>query len=364
MSPSSAILLAALLPTGAAMDQTHCVDNLPALRAALQAWTEADSGSTVEIRLVQGEYAFDHAAGLGLGDFWATTTAGLRLLGGFEPGCTQRKLDARNTVIDGRDQSQAGLRLLNIGSDVLLEGLSLTGLGNGVELLYSGSVSASGHRLRLSHCRLVENDGYWGETFAYSLRLWGFGSGNSGAEVALENSLIAHNSHTGWASPVVLSTGQGGRLVLSGNTVAHNQLQSGGSAVTLQTWAGVAGLEWRIANNIVWGNLASGSVWGIDLLNAPSPPLLLNTLSQPIRGAFQDSEGNRWSDPRFVDPAAGDFRLQPDSPARDAGTDQLAGGLAQDDLFGAPRVQGDAVDLGAIENAAPEALFGDGFEPL
>jgi hypothetical protein len=56
-------------------------------------------------------------------------------------------------------------------------------------------------------------------------------------------------------------------------------------------------------------------------------------------------------DPRFVDVAAGDFRLGATSPAIDAGDPATsttdAGGL---DLGGNPRVQGGRVDLGAFEH--------------
>jgi hypothetical protein len=61
-------------------------------------------------------------------------------------------------------------------------------------------------------------------------------------------------------------------------------------------------------------------------------------------------------DPRFADPAGGDYRLLPQSPAIDAGT---ADGAPTEDLSGSGRPCGTGVDLGAFESgdcARPEAV--------
>ena len=57
-------------------------------------------------------------------------------------------------------------------------------------------------------------------------------------------------------------------------------------------------------------------------------------------------------DPRFVDPAAGDFRLQAGSPCINTGL-TLEGMTAETDLSGGRRVWQRFVDLGALEYVPP-----------
>ena len=55
-----------------------------------------------------------------------------------------------------------------------------------------------------------------------------------------------------------------------------------------------------------------------------------------------------YADPLFVDAAARDYQLTPNSPARDAGLSDV-NGLPTIDLAGNARVSGDQVDIGAFE---------------
>jgi hypothetical protein len=59
-------------------------------------------------------------------------------------------------------------------------------------------------------------------------------------------------------------------------------------------------------------------------------------------------------DPRFANPAAGDFSLLPGSPAIDTGDPAgLAAGDSTTDLLGAPRISGARQDMGAVEFQFP-----------
>jgi hypothetical protein len=166
----------------------------------------------------------------------------------------------------------------------------------------------------------------------------------SDASACLSDSLIAGNSGSaagGWSS----------HLQLLGCTVAGNQ---GGIA---------GGGELLIANSIISGNAGQAVSW------QGGSSFIRNTLSDVPSDEFLEGEGNSDDDPLFVEPPlwddrgtpeqyhddiflGGDFRLQPDSPAIDAGT--LEALRSHTDLDGAPRVCGKSVDLGAYELAAPE----------
>jgi len=110
------------------------------------------------------------------------------------------------------------------------------------------------------------------------------------------------------------------------NTIYGNQMDG----LHLQYFGSVTA-----RNNIIYGN---GN--GVDIRNdggATAPVLDHNLLS----------------DPRFVDAANGDFRLQSGSPAIDAGTTVPA---VTDDITGARRPSAGAFDIGAYEHAAVTAL--------
>ena len=68
-------------------------------------------------------------------------------------------------------------------------------------------------------------------------------------------------------------------------------------------------------------------------------------------------------DPRFVDPANGDFRLRDDSPFINLGLATVPNApVGVLDLDARPRQRFGATDPGAYENQTWDFLFDDGFE--
>jgi len=93
--------------------------------------------------------------------------------------------------------------------------------------------------------------------------------------------------------------------------------------------------EVTVTNSILWGNAGS------DVLSmGASVDVTYSLVEEAV-----DGEGNVSDDPRFVDPARGDFRLEPGSPAVDAG-DPASTYDAE------PDPNGGRIDLGHTGNTA------------
>jgi hypothetical protein len=114
-----------------------------------------------------------------------------------------------------------------------------------------------------------------------------------------------------------------------------------------------------VRNCILWNNRAKRAKTN-EIQNKPSIGTTAVT-SSIVQGGCPGT-GNIDTDPLFVDPAGGDFRIQAASPCRDAGDNAALpndpGNLNWDtnsdrqlpnDLSMRPRVSGETVDFGAHE---------------
>jgi hypothetical protein len=138
---------------------------------------------------------------------------------------------------------------------------------------------------------------------------------------------------------LLVSRGNGnGMQVLLGEGVAHL------TNLTIADNAGT-GLSFLADSTItLYNTIASGN--GTDIL--------------VVGNGAQEGNNLIGVDPHFIDAPHGNYRLQSDSLARDAGDDSPPGGLPAQDLDGYARVFGGHVDIGAYEIG--DEIFANGFE--
>jgi hypothetical protein len=113
-----------------------------------------------------------------------------------------------------------------------------------------------------------------------------------------------------------------------------------------------------IKNCILWGNSGYSNfrAYGSTTNNYNS---VIEDFSDSNGNIYEsygnDLGGNLNTDPLFTDAVAGDFTLQPNSPARNAGnTSFFPASVSATDLAGNPRVSDVSVDMGAYEKPVAE----------
>jgi parallel beta-helix repeat protein len=164
-----------------------------------------------------------------------------------------------------------------------------------------------------------------------------------GIEVFASNSPLIHNNIIAENSAGV--AGGGFRIhyssnpVLTNNSVVNNSAGSGGG------YSMFVDCNPILTNEIVYMNTASSGAQ-IDTFSNCNPVVSYSN----IEGGFSGT-GNIDTNPMFINPAGGNYRLLPASPCINAGTPDTTGlGLPLTDLDGNPRVFSCAIDMGAYES--------------
>ena len=195
--------------------------------------------------------------------------------------------------------------------------------------------------------------------------------------LTLEGLRFEQNATTaeGSASAADLWAGDGAgfpSIVMSRCRILKNGLGSQQLRVHAEDWARV-----DVSDTEVWGGdesaISASSHDGgyVNLTNLTVADNALRGIKATSSGANLSivnviSHGNGWAgletagpifmgfnlvdvDPLFRDRVAGDYRLRPESPARDTGSNGPVAGLGPRDLSGGPRIVGSRVDVGADE---------------
>ena len=158
------------------------------------------------------------------------------------------------------------------------------------------------------------------------------GSGGGAYNCYMTNCLISGNSASQSGGGIC------GGLICNCTIVSNTAYSGGGASLSLSRLA-------RLTNCIVFYNSATTSA------NYLSGPVFSYCCTTPLPAKV----GNFTNEPGFVNPAAGDFHLQTNSPCINAGLNSAMAGSI--DLDGNPRISGGAVDLGAYELPNPASII-------
>ena len=203
------------------------------------------------------------------------------------------------------------------------------------------------------------------------------GYGDSLVELRLVNTLV-HGTQAMWSGGGIdLAANEIGdnnalRAIVVGSTITDNVADVAGTGseigggVHAYAYSGLgAAVTLDLYNSIVYGNrLSSGAQqdvslgeWGGDwgrgntVVNAHHCDIGNVQVNDSRSSPDYNPDSVISANPRFREPTAGDYRLQPISPCIDRGTHAVPTppGLPTADLDGEPRVSGAAPDLGAYE---------------
>jgi len=168
----------------------------------------------------------------------------------------------------------------------------------------------------------------------------------------VRNSVVHHNGSAAqsWAAGILIAKGDG-------NAAYNNVVYANGYGI---------GVNYGATNSKIYNNTVSGNTYyGMDIgdnSGASNTAIVNNILYQNAAGAILNAASGTTfasnlcnvsgtgcsviADPRFVSVSAGDFHLQPTSPAIDKGT---AITMVASDLDSVSRPQGGAYDIGPYE---------------
>ena len=336
---------------------TYCVDDAADLQAKLN--LAAGSVDDDEIRLRIGLFA---ATGGADGFVYVSSNSGdLTISGSWQgsainpTGCVSQ-YEGNHSWVDG----DANRRALTISMTSATPGVvkieklefsagtsALGGIGGCVSIVSQGEVVIS--RNTFYGCVAPLGDG-------------------GGLFLQAQSAHIVSNQmfdNAGRRGAALFVEARGGTFYVNNNTLTANVAEglagaSGGIQFVSSGLNGGSSVVYA-SNNVFWGNSAGTDRYDIDIsgLSASAATLSYNHIGR-LKGTPSGLSSNTTSgDPLFVDPAGNDYSLKPASIARNSGNASALGGVGTFDIEGKKRVQGAAVDRGAIEF---DELFGNGFD--
>lgn len=351
MNTRKLILAAALCVSASAEAAVFCVGDSAALTQALatvgsNAWTDA-------IRIRQGTYAAP-VGGWVYSPGPADQDLYLSITGGWDANCGLQSLDSSLTKLSGGFARRVFAVSRGTGSSAELE---ISGLS-----FVNGFSSSQDYEINLGLALKVQSHAHSGPLRIENLivrdnsSLHGLGavSVSSKGPVYFRNNLVVDND-SGNGSMGVAFSGSGNAYI-SNNTIVNNvTLSTPGIGMGLDV-SGGTGARY-LSNNIVWGNATFANSWEVS--SDAMVLMISNNIGSMYGTNSVGSSGNTAIDPMFQSPT--DYRLQPNSPMHNVGSNAPLGGLASYDLLGMARILDGVTDLGAYESQM-SAIFKNSFE--
>lgn len=306
-----------------------------------------NNGIDDEIRITQG---VKQHPGIGL-PWSATTSDDLVVSGGWNANCSFQTGGPNSTILSGQFASLA-VRVMDASPTIEISNLSVqNGLGTmnfgaGLNVLVVGT-SAPHVLIERVIARLnTHMDVPTGAAVKIILE----GASATG-HYTVRNSMFENNQGSG----LDIWLPFGATAYVNNNTITANRVhQQARPAVVLHG----AGLFW-VANNIFAGSDAASDLW---IANTASS-ILRNNHIQTLTGT-PGSNLNMTTGPAMLEQdAAGYWRPGNQSPVRDNGLANAAGGIGSEDLIGSARILDLGVDRGAVERSW-NLLFRSDFETL
>ncbi len=258
--------------------------------------------------------------------------------------------------VPGTVYGDSAIRCVYLTEDALLSGFTLTNgatrdSGDYETQMYGGGLWCEASGALVSNCVVTGNSaisagGAYRGTLTHCVI-----SGNLAADAGggafvskLNNCLITSNSAG--------SYGGGAYGTMRGCIIAHNFARySAGANGYLQNCTVVSNTASALGGGAEESELNNCIVYyNSDRNGANTSSSTLNFSCTPTGG-----NGNITNEPMFVNLAAGDYRLQPNSPCINAGKNSFA--PVSLDLDDNPRIAGGTVDIGAYEFQSPSSVL-------
>lgn len=325
-----------------ATDRTVCADPLVCFTSIQAAIDEAGPGD--EIKLLRDTTYNENLS--------ISTAKELTISGGWDGGFGNQTPDPSTTVIsgdvDGDTIGDGPVLAVTAGSSIALENLTLA---NGNSASGGGiKIEPSDGPVDLSLTIMMISDNVAGDGAGVFMS-----STSSSTPITLNvfNTIISNNwtASRGGGISAFASSGGAVSVNMTNSTVTGNRAVTDGAGTSFMV-VDTGTVTASIANGIIWGNLLIGTLAADDIF--ADGATVTASYSDMGAGTFTDLGGNISADPVFLNSAAGDYRLNSDSPAIDAGNNTAASDLSTDIAGQTRMVDGNSdstatVDMGAHE---------------